>query len=45
MEIERHETVKGGVPLAELIEVGMQDKTVAPTVLEAMLECLGAQTE
>ncbi|EIM86567.1 uncharacterized protein STEHIDRAFT_147130 [Stereum hirsutum FP-91666 SS1] len=45
VEIERHETVKGGVPLAELIEVGVQDKTVAPTVLEAMLECLGAQTE
>ncbi|KAI0045817.1 hypothetical protein FA95DRAFT_1560786 [Auriscalpium vulgare] len=43
VEIERRETLPVGTPLKDLIDVGLKDQSVAPTVLEALLAELGRQ--
>jgi small subunit ribosomal protein S29 len=43
--VERRAPIKAGTSLTELIRVGMQDQSVAATVLEAVLAELGAQNK
>ncbi|TFY79925.1 hypothetical protein EWM64_g4084 [Hericium alpestre] len=45
IEIERRDPVPAGTPLVELIDVGLKDQLVAPTVLTALMEELGKQTQ
>lgn len=45
-KIEVHDglSLPEGTPLLNLIDVGLKDQTLAPTVLTALLEVLGKQT-
>ncbi|KAH7929052.1 hypothetical protein BV22DRAFT_1102642 [Leucogyrophana mollusca] len=44
VEVGRRDEVPKGTPLVELIDIGLRDQSVAPTVLSAVLEELGRQT-
>jgi small subunit ribosomal protein S29 len=43
--IERRADVPAGTPLVDLIQLGLRDQAIAPTVLEAVLAELGLQTK
>jgi small subunit ribosomal protein S29 len=43
--IERRASLPAGTSLVDLINVGLKDQSVAPTVLEALLSELGSQKE
>ncbi|KAA1468983.1 hypothetical protein DENSPDRAFT_857644 [Dentipellis sp. KUC8613] len=45
VEVERRAPVPAGTSLADLVQIGVKDQTVAPTVLSAVLEQLGKQTD
>ena len=44
LEIERRPPVPAGTPFVELINIGLKDQGLAPTVLNAVLEEIGKQT-
>ncbi|OAX38521.1 hypothetical protein K503DRAFT_718053 [Rhizopogon vinicolor AM-OR11-026] len=44
LEIERRPAVPADTPLVELINIGLKDQGLAPTVLSAVLEVIGKQT-
>ncbi|KAI0060655.1 hypothetical protein BV25DRAFT_1954404 [Artomyces pyxidatus] len=45
VEIEKRAPLPSGTPLKTLIDVGLKDQSVAPTVLSALIEELGKQTQ
>jgi small subunit ribosomal protein S29 len=45
LELDRKPTVTAGTPLTDLIDVGLRDQSVAPTILGAVLSELEQQTE
>lgn len=45
ISIEGRATIQKGAPLAELIALGAKDQSSAPTILSALMEILGKQTE
>lgn len=45
LELDKKPTVSAGLPLTELINVGLNDKSVAPIILSALLSELEEQTE
>ncbi len=44
IDLEDGLSLPQGTPLLKLIDVGLKDRTSAPTVLAALLEALGKQT-
>ena len=44
IEIEGRDPLPAGTPLPQLINAGITDKHVAPTVLSELMEALGTQT-
>jgi small subunit ribosomal protein S29 len=45
LELDKKPTVPAGSPLTQLIDVGLNDKSVAPIILSALLSELEEQTE
>jgi len=45
IEIERRAPLPVGTPITELINIGLQDQSVAPTVLPELMDALGKQTQ
>ncbi|ETW79159.1 hypothetical protein HETIRDRAFT_36236 [Heterobasidion irregulare TC 32-1] len=45
IEVENRSPVPVGTKLADLADIGLNDQAVAPTVLSALMEALGAQTQ
>jgi small subunit ribosomal protein S29 len=43
--LDKKPTVPAGTPLDDLIDIGLQDQSVAPTILSTLLTELGEQTE
>jgi small subunit ribosomal protein S29 len=45
LRIERRAPIPAGTTLQDLIDVGLKDQVLAPTILSALLEELGQQTQ
>jgi len=45
IEMEKRDPLPAGTPLSQLIDIGMKDQTLAPTVLSELMEALGTQRQ